>query len=181
MGAPLIGFDTEFVREKTYYPKLEVVQMIVEDDIAIIDCQAIDDPSPMWDLLCNPDSKKVLHSGLQDMEILLQESGRLPAPIFDTQIAASLVGFGSQCGYSRLVYQILGKKVPKGETFSDWSRRPLHKDQIRYAAKDVEFLPESYRTSVQHLAKRGRLSWIDEECRHLTEEATHFKEPPETC
>ncbi|MCA9447979.1 MAG: ribonuclease D [Candidatus Omnitrophica bacterium] len=181
MGADLIGFDTEFVREKTYYPKLEVVQIIVEDEIAIVDCQAIRDASPMWDLLCHPDSRKVLHSGLQDMEIMLQESGRLPAPIFDTQIAASLLGYGSQCGYSRLVYQILGKKVPKGETFSDWSHRPLHKDQLIYAEKDVEHLPEIYGNLVDQLKKRGRLSWIDEECCHLSEEATHFREPPETC
>ncbi len=181
MGSPLIGFDTEFVREKTYYPKLEIVQIIVDDEIVIVDCPAIRDPSPMWDLLCHPDSQKVLHSGLQDMEILLQESDRLPSPIFDTQIAASLLGYGSQCGYSRLVYQILGKKVPKGETFSDWSQRPHHDDQLEYAAKDVEHLLDIYQSLVKKLEKRNRLSWIDEECCHLSEAATHFREPPELC
>lgn len=176
-----VGFDTEFVREKTYYPRLEIVQIVAEGEIAIIDYQAITDAAPMWDLLCRPDSMKVLHSGLQDMEILLQESGRLPAPIFDTQIAASLLGYGSQCGYSRLVHLILGKKVPKGETFSDWGQRPLHEEQLEYAAKDVEHLIEIYDALVHKLKKRGRLSWIDEECRHLSEEATHFREPPESC
>jgi ribonuclease D len=180
-SAGLLAFDTEFVRERTYFPRLEVFQIIADGEVAIIDCQAVEDLGPLWDLLCNEQAEKVVHSGGQDMEIILQEAGRLPRPIFDTQIAASLLGLGSQCGYGRLVYTILGKKVPKGETFSDWSHRPLHPGQIHYAIADVEHLPTLKVALEKRLTALEREGWVHEECQHLSEPETFRKYSPETC
>lgn len=135
-GTPILAFDSEFVRERTYFPRLEIMQILADGEIVTIDCQTIPDLEPLWQLLCDEETEKVVHSGVQDMELILQESGRLPRPVFDTQIVASLLGYGSQCGYSRLVYQLLGRKVPKGETFSDWSRRPLRSGRTSPNSRD---------------------------------------------
>lgn len=180
-GKTPIGFDTEFVREKTYYPRLEILQIVVDDEIDIVDCQAFENLDPLWDLLCDPDTEKVVHSGSQDMELIYQESGRLPKPLFDTQIAAALLGIGAQSGYGRLVHQLLDKKAPKGETFSDWSRRPLHKDQIKYAQKDVEHLLDLHQVLKRRLEKRGRMDWLEEECEHLTDPETFQRSHPQEC
>jgi len=181
LGVSPIGFDTEFVRERTYYPRLEIVQIVADGAIAVIDTQAVDRLEPLWDLLCDERIEKIVHSGKQDMELILQESGRLPRPVFDVQIAASLLGFGSQCGYSRLVSEVLRKRIPKGETFSDWSRRPLHRDQVAYAAKDVEHLPALRDALGRLLEEKGRHLWADEECAHLTDPETFRKLPPDEC
>lgn len=180
-GMSPIGFDTEFVREKTYYPRLEVFQIVSGDDIELIDCQSIDDLSPLWDLLFEPSTEKVVHSGMQDMELILQESGDLPGNVIDTQIAASLLGLGAQCGYSRLVSQVLGTRVPKGETFSDWSQRPLHADQLAYARSDVEHLLPLKSTLCRRLKRRGRIEWLQEECSFLSDLETHRKYEPDRC
>lgn len=176
-----IGMDTEFVRENTYYPRLELFQIFTGRETALIDCQAVTDLEPLWTYLADPDRQKVLHAGDQDMELILQESGRLPSPIFDTQIAAGLVGLGAQCGYSRLVLQLIGKKAPKGETFSDWSRRPLQKQQLVYARKDVEYLLELKRVLYRKLERWGRLGWIEAESEHLTDPRTYQKLEPRQC
>src|SRR3990172_6922615 len=180
-GRSPVGFDTEFVREKTYYPRLEILQLVVGDEIDIIDCQAFEDMSPLWDLLCDPNTEKVVHSGSQDMELIFQESGRLPKPLFDTQIAAALLGIGAQSGYGRLVHQLLDKALPKGETFSDWSRRPLHRDQIRYAQKDVEHLLALHEVLKRRLEKRRRMDWLEEECKHLTDPVTFQRSHSDEC
>ena len=180
-GKSPLGFDTEFVREKTYYPRLEIFQIVIDDEIELVDCQTINDLSPLWELLLDPATEKVVHSGMQDMELILQESGQLPDNLIDTQIAASLLGLGSQCGYSRLVSQILGKKVPKGETFSDWSQRPLHPDQLKYARTDVEHLLPLRDTLCRRLERRGRMDWLREECSFLSDPETHRRHEPEWC
>lgn len=180
-GTPILAFDTEFVRERTYFPRLEVFQVWADGEIAAIDCQTIKDLGPLWEILNEPETEKVVHSGSQDMELILQESGSLPGPIFDTQIVASLLGFGSQCGYGRLVFQLLGKKVPKGETFSDWSRRPLHPEQIRYAEADVAHLVDLREALAKRLKAAGRERWVYEECSHLSDPETFRKHPPEKC
>ncbi len=180
-GTPMLAFDTEFVRERTYYPRLEVFQVWADGEIAVIDCQTIKSLDPLWEILHEQDTEKVVHSGSQDMELILQESGRLPSPIFDTQIVASLLGFGSQCGYGRLVFQLLGRKVPKGETFSDWSRRPLHPEQLRYAEADVAHLVDLREALAKRLKAAGRERWVYEECSHLSDPETFRKHPPEKC
>jgi ribonuclease D len=180
-GKSPLGFDTEFVREKTYYPRLEVFQIVVGDEIELVDCQSIDDLSPLWELLFEPATEKVVHSGMQDMELILQESGRLPDNVIDTQIAASLLGLGAQCGYSRLVSQVLGARVPKGETFSDWSQRPLHPDQLAYARADVEHLLPLRDALCRRLERRGRVAWLREECSFLSDPETHRRHEPEWC
>jgi ribonuclease D len=179
IGTPIIAFDTEFVRERTYYPRLEIMQLVADGETAVVDCQAFQDMEPLWNLLSDERTEKVVHSGGQDMELIFQESGRLPKPIFDTQIAASLLGLGSQCGYGRLVLEVLGKRVPKGETFSDWSHRPLHPDQLRYARADVEFLLALRENLLKRLAAIGRDQWIHEECEHLFDPETFRRHPPE--
>jgi len=176
-----IAFDTEFVRERTYYPRLEIFQLATEDEIVVVDCQAIEDLSPLWDLLSDPSTEKVVHSGQQDMELVLQLSGSLPAPVVDTQVAASLLGLGAQCGYGRLVHQVLRKAVPKGLTFSDWTRRPLHPDQLEYAKSDVEHLLSLRNALLRRLVRRDRMEWLREECEYLTDPATYRKHPPERC
>lgn len=180
-GTPILAFDSEFVRERTYFPRLEIMQILADGEIVTIDCQTIPDLEPLWQLLCDEETEKVVHSGIQDMELILQESGRLPRPVFDTQIVASLLGYGSQCGYSRLVYQLLGRKVPKGETFSDWSRRPLRPEQIRYAEADVQYLIELREVLGKKLKSSGREQWVYEECSHLSDPETFRKHPPEKC
>lgn len=180
-GTPILAFDSEFVRERTYFPRLEIMQILADGEIAVIDCQTIEDLEPLWQLMCNDETEKVVHSGVQDMELILQESQRLPRPIFDTQIVASLLGYGSQCGYSRLVYQLIGRKVPKGETFSDWSHRPLRPEQIRYAEADVQYLIELREVLGKKLRSSGREQWVYEECSHLSDPETFLKHPPEKC
>ena len=180
-GKSPVGFDTEFVREKTYYPRLEIFQIVVAGEIDVIDVQTIDDLEPLWELLCDPATEKVVHSGMQDMELIFQESGRLPAPVLDTQIAASLVGLGAQCGYGRLVYNLLGKKTPKGETFSDWGQRPLHPEQLRYAEADVLHLLDLHRVLMKKLDRMGRGGWLVEECGHLCDPETFRRHAPDEC
>lgn len=180
-GAPLIAFDTEFVRERTYYPRLEIMQLSIDEEIAIVDCQAIENLEPLWVLLDDTRSEKVLHSGSQDMELIYLESKRLPAPLFDTQIAGSMLGYGLQCGYGKLVHQILGHKVPKGETFSDWSRRPLHPQQIKYAAADVQHLVPLREFMLKKLEQANRVEWVYQECGRWTNPDTFEKAPPEKC
>jgi len=180
-SSEVLGFDTEFVRERTYYPSLEVLQLTGGNEIGVIDCQAIEDLEPLWKLLCDGAALKVVHSGAQDMELILQESGRLPDRVFDTQIGASFLGYGSQCGYGRLVSDILRKKISKVETFSDWTRRPLRAEQIEYAEKDVEHLLELYSRLAGRLEKKERLSWVEEECRYLSVPENFRRTPPDEC
>lgn len=156
----MLALDTEFLREKTYYPQLCLIQVAGENIAACIDPLAIDDLGPLLDLLYRPDIVKVLHSARQDLEIFYQLRGALPEPIFDTQIAATLAGFGDQIGYSNLVQQILGITLDKSHTRTDWSLRPLSEEQQRYALNDVTHLWKIYHQLHKDLEKRGRLGWL---------------------
>lgn len=162
--ATWLAIDTEFIREKTYYPQWCLLQVAAPDgQIACIDTLAIKNLQPIMDLLFDPTITVILHAASQDMELFYHHSGRLPAPLFDTQIAAGLAGHGDQIGYGNLVQAALGISLEKGHARCDWSRRPLATDELRYAADDVRHLGALYEKLCANLEKRGRLHWLDAE------------------
>lgn len=158
-----VAIDTEFLREKTYFAKLCLIQIEAEGNRACIDPLLIEDLSPFNAILHNQNIVKVFHAAHQDIEILLQITGGVPAPIFDTQVAASVLGYGDQMGYARLVEQILGKQLSKTQSRTDWSRRPLKKIQLEYAIDDVRYLAQIYPKMLTALTKKSRLKWLDKD------------------
>ncbi len=132
-GRPWLTLDTEFIRERTYRARLCLVQVASEEVVACIDTQALDDLTPLLDLLFDPATTKVLHAARQDLEIIHDlADGRVPGPVFDTQIAATLAGFGDQVGYAELVRRLLGIELDKSQARTDWSARPLDPEQLKY-------------------------------------------------
>ncbi|GBR51908.1 ribonuclease D [Neokomagataea thailandica NBRC 106555] len=175
---PYVTIDTEFVREKTYWPELCLVQLSGTEDVVLIDTLAPGlDLSPLSDLLAAPDCIKVFHAARQDLEIFLHLFDQLPRSIFDTQVAAMVAGFGDQVGYDSLVGAITGRTIDKAHRFSDWSARPLTPAQIAYAAADVTYLRVVYESLHQQLKEQGRLRWADAEQAILTEETTFRPDP----
>ncbi len=158
---PWIALDTEFLREKTYYPKFCLLQIAAPGWVACIDPLAIVDLSSLFAAIYNPTITKVLHSCRQDLEIFYQLTGRIPQPIFDTQIAAPLLGFQENPGYAMLVSSFLNINLNKAHTRTDWSKRPLSQDQIQYAADDVIYLCKIYAMMCEQLEKLGRLNWLE--------------------
>ncbi|QPJ62799.1 MAG: ribonuclease D [Candidatus Nitronauta litoralis] len=170
LGQPeMMAIDTEFVREKTYYHRLGLVQVGAEGHYAAIDPISIKDLTPLLNLIANPETLKVFHAGKQDLEILYNLMGEAVNPIFDTQIAASLLGWGGQISFAKVVKRVTGKTIHKTETYSDWCRRPLSKSQIDYAIDDVRYLVPVYEYLVKSLEKMGRLDWLEEEFLPLTD------------
>ncbi|MGD8854652.1 MAG: ribonuclease D, partial [Gammaproteobacteria bacterium] len=162
-GAPWIAFDTEFIREKSYYPRLCLIQVAVPGRIACIDPLAIEDLTPLLELLYDRAILKVLHACSQDLEIFAHLRGEVPGPIFDTQLAAPLLGLPEQMGYGAFVKEMLGLSLDKGQARTDWSRRPLGEAQLRYAADDVRYLVDIYPEMVKKLEALGRLGWLRSE------------------
>ncbi|GIW40001.1 MAG: ribonuclease D [Candidatus Binatia bacterium] len=160
---PAIGLDTEFVGERTYTPVLELVQVSTREGTAVVDCRAVGDPGPLFEVLHDPKIEKVLHAGQQDLEILYRLSGKVPAPVFDTQIAAAMVGLGYQPGYASLVERLLHTRLEKTETLTDWSRRPLSPAQLAYAHADVRYLLPLREKLLAELRELGREEWVREE------------------
>ncbi len=158
---PWIALDTEFLREKTYYPKFCLLQIASPTWVACVDPIAIDDLKPLFDAIYNPSIIKVLHACRQDLEIFYQITGKVPGPIFDTQIAAPLLGFQENPGYAMLVSSFLNVNLNKAHTRTDWSVRPLSEDQIQYAADDVIYLCKIYRIMCEQLEKLGRSDWLE--------------------
>lgn len=158
---PWIALDTEFLREKTYYPKFCLLQIAAPGWVACVDPIAIADLSLLFDAIYNPNIVKVLHSCRQDLEIFYQITGRIPAPVFDTQIAAPLLGFQENPGYAMLVSSFLNINLSKAHTRTDWTQRPLSEDQIQYAADDVIYLCKIYTQMCEQLDKLGRLKWLE--------------------
>ncbi|MEM9558557.1 MAG: ribonuclease D [Acidobacteriota bacterium] len=163
-----VGLDTEFVRERTYYAQLGLLQVAVglpgdDLDIVLVDPLEIDDLSPLAELLDDPAVVKILHSPSEDLEILHRAVGSVPTPLFDTQIAAALTGHGWSLGFAPLVDGVFGAELPKGQTRSNWLRRPLSDDQVRYAALDVAYLPLLHRHLARELDDLGRGAWMREE------------------
>lgn len=172
-GSPWLVVDTEFIREKTYYPRLCLIQVGNQERLACVDPLALDDLTPLFELLYNPSIVKVFHAADQDLEIFYHLRGRLPSPVFDTQPAAALLGYGEQIGYANLVKTVLNQNLDKSQTRTDWSRRPLSDRQIDYALDDVRYLRTLYETLRDELTRRGRLNWLDDDLAHLTDPDTY--------
>lgn len=157
-----LALDTEFLRERTYYPKLCLLQLATSELLVIVDPLAVDDLGPMWEMLTG-DIEVVLHAAGQDLEIVQRLAGTIPPRWFDTQVGAAFLGYGDAIGYSRLVERVIGKAPPHAEAYTDWSRRPLTPEQSRYALDDVRYLLECADRLRGELRSRGRLGWVYEE------------------
>ncbi|MGK0673505.1 MAG: ribonuclease D [Halothiobacillaceae bacterium] len=160
----VLALDTEFLRERTYRPQLCLVQLATASTAACLDPFALDDLQPLAERLTDPTQTKVLHAAGQDLEVLHQRLGILPAPLFDTQIAAALCGLGEQIGYATLIERLFGVQLEKAHGRTDWSRRPLSHEQLRYALEDVHYLPEAHAILEARLQTLGRLEWLREDC-----------------
>ena len=177
--APYIALDTEFARERTYWPCLCLVQIAWPGGAAVaIDALARGiNLAPLWAVLDNPAVLKVLHSARQDIEIFVHLAGRVPAPLFDTQVAASVLGYRDSVGYERLVREVLGCEVDKAARYADWTVRPVPERQLAYALDDVIHLRELYPILSQQLEERGRAGWLAEEMAILCDLSTYRIDP----
>lgn len=162
-GSKVIGFDTEFVSENRYRPELCLLQVATDDEIAIIDTIVLDDISPFWDVLTDGDHISVVHAAREEFLFCYRACGKRPSNLFDTQLAAAFVGFDYPAAYSNLVYQILGEHVAKGETRTDWMKRPLSTKQLNYAVGDVVHLHLLCSGISEKLEDKGRYDWYREE------------------
>lgn len=176
---PAIAIDTEFLREKTYHARLCLVQIATPDECAVIDPLAMEDMGPLAELMVDVDTLKVFHACSQDMEVLYHALGAVPTPIFDTQVAAGFLGERAQCSYHNLVNTFCGVSLPKTESLTDWSRRPLSPKQIEYALDDVRYLIDAYRVIESKLHSLGRTAWVRDEIRPLADPA-HYRTDPRT-
>lgn len=177
-GAGAFGFDTEFIREQSYLPRLCLVQAATADFIALMDPFAVD-LREFWDLVADPAVVKVVHSGEQDLEMCHVHGRCRPANFYDVQLGAAFMGLPHQMSYGKLVQQMLGLEVPQGHSFSDWSRRPLNKDQLEYAAVDVAYLPAIHKDMSARLAELGRADWLAQEIAEALAAATPTLPPQE--
>jgi ribonuclease D len=173
-----VTIDTEFMRERTYYPELCLVQLAGAGEVAVVDAQAKGiDLAPLGDLLSNNAVIKVFHACRQDVEIFLLRYGAVPTPLFDTQVAAMVAGFGDQVGYDSLVQSLTGGHIDKAHRFSDWSARPLTPAQIDYAAADVTHLRGVYERLVARLTVDQRMDWVGQEMAVLANPDTYRVDP----
>src|SRR5579883_3630467 len=168
--ASFIAVDTEFMRDKTYWPQLCLVQIAGPDDAAAIDALAPDlDLAPLLRLMADPAVLKVFHAARQDVEIFYHLSGAVPMPLFDTQVAAMVCGFGDSVSYETLAGKLAGAKIDKSSRFTDWAHRPLTERQVQYALADVVHLRRAYEKLRVSLARTGRAGWLEEEMAELTD------------
>lgn len=173
----VLAVDTEFLRENTYYPKLCLLQLATSAEVAIVDPFAVDDLGVLAELMQNQSIVKLFHAGTQDIEIILREVGVIPTPLFDTQIAAALLGFTQQVGYAPLVSSLCGVSLRKADSFSDWSRRPLSESQLQYAADDVIYLPKMYALMCEELDRKGRMAWLEPDFAELADPKKYNEDP----
>lgn len=172
-----VSVDTEFLREKTYSAKLCLVQLGIGEDQYCIDVLAIPDLSALTKLLINPQTLKVFHAASQDLEVLYQQFGNVPRPIFDTQLAAAFSGADLQISYAGLVEQVTGVSLDKGQSRTDWTRRPLSDAQVRYAGEDVEYLRAVYDHTYKQIVARNRIDWFHDELALLCREQNYQSDP----
>ncbi len=177
-AAGRFAFDTEFIRDDTFDATLCLVQATTDGEIALIDPTAGLDLAPFWALVTDPDILTIVHAGKEDFEVCLTKTGHPPRNVFDVQIAAGFVGLGYPLSLARLVHMALGQRIAKGQTLTDWSRRPLTQEQLRYAAEDVVHLPDLYQTLARRLKDNGRMAWAAEEFATF-EQATLYRKPVE--
>src|SRR5258706_5109445 len=175
---PFVTIDTEFLRETTYYPILCVAQLASPDEAVVVDAMASDiDLKPFFELMADEKVLKVFHAARQDIEIVWHRAGMVPHPIFDTQVAAMVLGYGDSISYDQLVERITGHRPDKTHRFTDWSRRPLTEDQMHYAVSDVTHLRDVFTALDADLKKRGRSDWVSEEMEVLTSPKTYDFHP----
>ena len=167
------AIDTEFIRESTYYPELALIQIASGKRLACVDPLAIDDFAPLAELLVKQNLLKVFHSSSQDLEILYQKFGAVPSPVFDTQLAAAVLGYNYQISYAELVQQVTGTALDKKHTRANWLRRPLSRDELDYAMDDVRYLLAVYEELNQKLESTGRSSWIERDLRAMSDPKTY--------
>ena len=183
-GYPYITVDTEFLRERTYYSKLCLIQIAYPDEgdenAVLVDPLSADiSLEPLYDLFRNEAVVKVFHAARQDLEIFFIDAGVIPKPLFDTQVAAMVCGFGDQVGYETLVRKVAKQSLDKSSRFTDWSRRPLTDAQKTYALADVTHLRVIYEKLAAKLAKNKRAHWVEEELQTLTNPETYITRPEE--
>lgn len=173
-----VTVDTEFLRETTYYPLLCVAQMATSDEAVVIDALAPDmNLAPFFEVMANEGILKVFHAARQDIEIIWHQAKLIPHPVFDTQIAAMVLGYGDSISYDQLVQRVTGDLIDKTHRFTDWSRRPLSEAQVNYATSDVTHLREVFLSLSVDLEKRGRSGWVGEEMEILTSPDTYRADP----
>ena len=178
--ADYVTVDTEFMRVRTYWPQLCLVQLAGPEEAAVVDALAAGlELSPLLDLMADPKVLKVFHAARQDIEIFHRLSGAVPAPLFDTQIAAMVCGFGDAVGYETLVAKLAKARIDKSMRFTDWSHRPLSDKQLDYALSDVTHLRTAYDKLNRRVERTGRSGWLDEEMGGLTAPATYAQDPKE--
>lgn len=170
-----IGLDTEFMRESTYFPQLCLVQIATADRIWCADPLEDGELDNFWRTLVKPEW--IVHSGRQDVEVLFLSAGRMPERLFDTQLAAALLGYAPQLGYGALVSELFGVELPKSHTRADWSRRPLRNEFLQYAAEDVEYLLEAHDRLAGRLAEKGRLHWAEQDSADLLDPSLYTADP----
>lgn len=177
-SAEFVTVDTEFLRDNTYYSKLCLIQIADDEGAAAIDPLAKGlDLTPFFDLMADKNVVKVLHACRQDLEIFVNMTGALPEPVFDTQVAAMVCGFGDSVGYETLVTKLAGGQLDKSARYTDWSKRPLTDAQLSYALGDVTFLRTIYRKLKRELEKTNRQAWVDEEMAPLKDPGLYTVEP----
>jgi ribonuclease D len=164
---PCIAVDTEFARERSYFPHIGLIQIAADETVACIDPLAFDTKPLLSELLLNPAIIKVFHACMQDLEVLELTLGEKPCPIFDTQLGHALTYEDHQCSYASLVMRVLNIQLHKAETRTDWLKRPLSKAQLEYAADDVRYLLSLYQHQLDELHAQGRSAWMREECDHI--------------
>ena len=175
---PFVTVDTEFLRETTYYPLLCVAQMASPDEAVVVDALAPGiDLTPFYALMADEKVMKVFHAARQDIEIVWHAAKLIPHPIFDTQVAAMVLGYGDSISYDQLVQRITGDALDKSHRFTDWTRRPLSDAQLAYAISDVTHLRDVYLALVDDLKERGRANWVEDEMSVLTSPDTYRMEP----
>ncbi|MBU1175611.1 MAG: ribonuclease D [Alphaproteobacteria bacterium] len=175
---PFVTIDTEFLRETTYWPKLCLVQLATDDDAILVDPLANGiSLDPLFALLDDPTIVKVFHAARQDVEIFVNLTGRVPQNLFDTQVAASVCGYGDSASYDSLVHAIVGERIDKSSRFTDWSARPLSDKQMDYALADVTYLRDIYKKLVEEIAGNGRAEWVADENRTLQSIDTYVVKP----
>jgi ribonuclease D len=175
---PFVTVDTEFLRETTYYPLLCVAQMASAEEAVVVDALAPGiDLSPFFALMADEKVMKVFHAARQDIEIVWHRAKLIPRPIFDTQVAAMVLGYGDSISYDQLVQRITGDALDKSHRFTDWTRRPLSEAQLGYAISDVTHLRDVYQALVDDLGRRGRVDWVQEEMDVLTSADTYRMDP----
>jgi len=178
-GSAWLALDTEFMRTDTFYARLCLIQIACDEGIACIDPLALTDLGPLRELLYDPATVKVLHAAHQDLEILHDLYRIVPQPVFDTQLAAAMLGLGEQLGYAALVAEQHQVQLAKAHTRTDWAQRPLSAEQLDYAADDVRYLGPIYHTLRAALQDKGWLDWYREDAAALSDAARYINEPDE--